>query len=165
MVVMVLMVLVVGIYYENASRTRSDHSTAPVTPVGCTMVAGVSSYPPRSASHCSTRCISCHGSRGCPHTAKGRSPPGDQSSNLPTSISVSYHTRLVKASLSVVKNMLPARLRQGQSTLVVTTKKAPQNSTLDPNHFDGGCSRLSKYRASLFKVSCCVMLCEMSHLI
>ena len=154
-----MLVVVVGIYYENASRTRSDHSTAPVTPVGCTMVAGVSSYPPRSASHCSTRCISCHGSRGCPHTDKGRSPPGDQSSNLPTSISVSYHIRLAKASLSVVKNMLPARLLQGQSTLVVTTKKAAQNSTLDPNHFDGGCSRLSKYRKRDFDCLLSLLRC------
>ena len=84
MVVMVLMVLVVGIYYENASRTRSDHSTAPVTPVGCTMVASVSSYTP---AYCSSAASLqhhamlhiCYPGAGVyrPPTKDG-SPPGDQ---------------------------------------------------------------------------------------
>ena len=60
------------------------------------------------------------------------------SSNLPTSISVSYQT-ILKANLSVVKNMLVCEavlvsLSQGQSTWMVTTKKDPANPISDPSH-------------------------------
>ena len=56
------------------------------------------------------------------------------SSNLPTSISVSYQT-ILKANLSVVKNMLVCEavlvsLSQGQSTWMVTTKKILQTQFL-----------------------------------
>ena len=56
------------------------------------------------------------------------------SSNLPTSILVSYQT-LLKANLSVVKNMLVCeaelvRPPQGQSTWLVSTKKTPQTPFL-----------------------------------
>ena len=78
----VVVVAVVGINYENVSR--SGHSTAPVTPVGCTMVASVSSYTP---AYCSSAASLqhhamlhiCYPGAGVyrPPTKDG-SPPGDQ---------------------------------------------------------------------------------------
>ena len=70
-------------WHKLRKTSQGEHSTAPVTPVGCTVVASVSSYtPPPPLTYCSAS-LQHHMLHmalayvGCPPT-KGRSPPGDQ---------------------------------------------------------------------------------------